>query len=212
MGAAPGGLLMNLYFVGRRMVFQVFAIIRHPSEFFGFDVLQRVSQSHFAVAMMMSIGFTIGCDVNELVVIAPVGKRAHEPSCQFFTTLQQSFKCDRSRNWRVIKEHHNAFAGAQADEIGASRIDAATIHIAPAPFANFSHAAGLKGRKNGELDSQLGEHIEGFRISRRFREPHSFWFSAKAELEIAYAPEHLRVLVRAISERKDHMVVHLGES
>ena len=45
----------------------------------GLDVFERVGQRHFAVVMMMAVGFAVGGDVHQLRPVAAVGKAAQQP-------------------------------------------------------------------------------------------------------------------------------------
>src|SRR5579859_5658588 len=76
MDATPGGVLDDLHLVCRRKFLQEFAIVGQLRKALRFDVVQRVRQGHFAVAVVMPIGFAVGGDVYKLGPVPRVGKTA----------------------------------------------------------------------------------------------------------------------------------------
>jgi hypothetical protein len=54
-----------------------------------------------------------------------------------------------------------------------------------------------------------GQKIKRFQIHCRFRQPHALWFAAKTEFEITNPPQNLGLLIPAVRERHNYVVVHL---
>ena len=79
---------MYLGVTGSGMFFKVLAVIGQPGEVLGFNVLQGISESHFAMAMVMAVGFAISCDMDELVPLAPIIESTHQPVSQPFAAKQ----------------------------------------------------------------------------------------------------------------------------
>ena len=63
---------MNLNFMGGWMLLEVFAVIGQFRVLVLLDHLQRISERHFPVAMVMSVRLAIGRDMDELIAIAAV--------------------------------------------------------------------------------------------------------------------------------------------
>src|SRR3954470_18495506 len=55
MRTTPGALLMDLDLMCRRMFLEVFAVVCELREVLAFDHIESVSQSHFAVAMVVPV-------------------------------------------------------------------------------------------------------------------------------------------------------------
>ncbi len=69
----------------------------------------------------------------------------------------------------------------------------------------------LGGRQHGELDTVGSQHFEGLDIDSGFGQPHAFGVAIEAVLEVSQTPDHLGLLVSAIGQRHDHVVVNLGD-
>ena len=63
---------MNLNFMRGWMLLEVFAVIGQFRLLVLVDHLQRKSERHFPVVMVMSVGLAIGRDMDELIAIAAV--------------------------------------------------------------------------------------------------------------------------------------------
>jgi len=66
------------------MFFQVFAVDREFGKVVLLDEMQRVSQRHFTVGMMVAVRFPVGCDMNQLVPLARIVEGASEALRQGF--------------------------------------------------------------------------------------------------------------------------------
>ena len=77
------------------------------------------------------------------------------------------------------------------------------------PPAERTDGFRLMGREDGERRSGLRHQIEGFQIDRGFGQPHAFGQTAEAADEIFEAPADLGLLVAAVGERHDHVVIGL---
>src|SRR5215471_1268891 len=70
MNTAPGTGLVNLRLVSRRVLFKELAEIGQPGKLIRFNILEGIREGHFSMAMVMTIGFAIGCNMNQLVPLA----------------------------------------------------------------------------------------------------------------------------------------------
>ena len=75
---------MDFRFVRRRMFFQKFGINSQLRMVAFFDLMQRISQRHVAILKMMAVGFAVGGDMHELIVIASFIKRVASDARQMF--------------------------------------------------------------------------------------------------------------------------------
>lgn len=64
VGAAPGAFFVNPDFGGGWVRFEVFRVVGESGEVIGFNVLECVGQSHFAVASVVAVGFAVGGDMD----------------------------------------------------------------------------------------------------------------------------------------------------
>src|SRR6266704_305780 len=94
VGTTPRSVVDDLDFVRRRMRLEILAVIRDLREVVRLDIMQRVSQCHFAVTMMMSIGLTVGRNVHELQPVAIAAETTQQPLGESLSVRQQSFKSD----------------------------------------------------------------------------------------------------------------------
>src|SRR4029077_7519705 len=76
---APGGSFNNVDLVGRRMPFEIFAIVCQLRQLIRLDGVQGVGESHVAEAVVMAVTFTVCSDMDELRPVTRVTKRADEP-------------------------------------------------------------------------------------------------------------------------------------
>jgi hypothetical protein len=84
VGAAPGAGLVDIDFEGWGMRSEELAVIGEAGEVIGFDVTEGVGESHFAVAMVMAVGFAIGGDMDELIVWAVMDEGVGEAMGEAF--------------------------------------------------------------------------------------------------------------------------------
>src|SRR5437899_9432341 len=137
MRATPRAFFVNLHLMSRRMLFEVLAVNGEPGNIAAFDVVQCISQSHFPLAMMVTLGFAVGRDVHQLIRLAPVVEGSRQSLCEFFATGQQSLESNRLRYRAVIKEDRNRASGAQLHQIGLLWIDVPAVNISPVALAHF---------------------------------------------------------------------------
>src|SRR5262245_45487130 len=88
MRATPRTLLVDLHFMLWRMLLEVLAIISQFRDIVFLDLLQRVSQRHFTMAMVMPVRLAIRRKMNQLFPIAVVIERTSDPIGKTFTALQ----------------------------------------------------------------------------------------------------------------------------
>src|SRR5581483_7913083 len=126
--------------------------------------MECIRQRHFAVAVMMSVGLAIGCDMNELWPVASIGEAAFQAVGKLLAAVQQLFESYGLRDWAIVEKKIDLSPGRQLGEVGAGGIDASAAHVFPASSANLARLAGLARRQDGELDSLLRQDVQRFQI------------------------------------------------
>src|SRR5215469_15648444 len=86
--AAPRTSLMNLYFLRRRMLGEIFAVVCQACQLVLLDVFESIGQGHVAVRMMMSVGLAVSSNMHELRRIALRIEPADQPSRKILPTEQ----------------------------------------------------------------------------------------------------------------------------
>ena len=66
MIAAPGGILVNLNLMCRGMLFKVLAVVGDLCQTIGFNIVQGKGQCHIPEPMVMTVGLTVGSNVDKL--------------------------------------------------------------------------------------------------------------------------------------------------
>ena len=160
--------------------------------------MQRVSECHLTLFVMVAVGFTVGCDVNNLRPGPRIRKRRVKAACEVFSLFQQALKRDRLRNRAVVKEHRYPFARRQPHAIRHGRIDTAAACITPGAASQFARAFRLIRRQYGEPDVEAGKYVEHFKINRSLGQPHSFGPASKPKFKIANPPKDLSVFVAGV--------------
>ena len=78
-------------------------------------------------------------------------------------------------------------------------------------LADLANLASLMGSQNGKADSQFGHDFQGLQVHRSFRQPHPLRRPLEAMLKVPDSPEHLSVLIPAVGQGHNHVVVSLGQ-
>ena len=127
--AAPGGVLDDLDFVGRRVDGEVLAVVGELRQLVGFDVMQRVGERHLALEMMVAVGLAVGGDVHELRPAAVLGEAADQAVGEAFAIGEQPFEGDGAGDGAVVEEEVDAAARRQIADVGARGIDLAAFDV-----------------------------------------------------------------------------------
>ncbi len=127
VAAAPGRSLDDLDLADRVVCSEERPIVRDPRQLALIDVVERVGECHVAVAMMVTVGLTVGGDVDELGPLAAVREGVEQPVCEVLAASQQLLECHGTRDRSVIEEDGNRFSGWQAAEVGRGGIDRANL-------------------------------------------------------------------------------------
>ena len=94
VATTPRALLDDLHFVLGGAQRQKLAIHGNPSQAGILDVVQGIGQGHFAMAMVMPVGFTIGGDMRQLGG-SRIGRDIPQQGLrQRFTTIEQALEGD----------------------------------------------------------------------------------------------------------------------
>ncbi len=206
---------MNLRLIHGRKFFQKLSVVREPHIGVGCDPFQRIGQRHIAMAMMMSVAFAVGCDVNELPRLAILTVRVQQSLCQASTIVQQPFKGHSARNRPIVEKYGNTASFRRAYKIRTCRIHTGVRRLMPGGGlrivlrGNCPHPRTLVRGQNGEADSMLRQQIEAFQVYRCLGQPHAFRFASKAVLKVGDAPSDLRNAVLRVRKRKNNVVVYL---
>src|SRR5262245_2624691 len=150
---APRGFFNNLDLVGRRMSFEVFAIVRKLCQLIGLDGVKCIGKSHVAEAVVMAVTFTVGGDMDELGPLAVIVEGPAQPIRQMLAAGEQSFKGNSASDWSVIEKQSDLSARRQPLFVCLGRIDARAANVLPAPLSDETDAAGLVRGKNGKTNS-----------------------------------------------------------
>ena len=66
MHATPCGIFMDLHFMSRRKFLKELPVVGDLRKLPRFDVLEGVGQGHLTMSMVVTVGFSISCDMGEL--------------------------------------------------------------------------------------------------------------------------------------------------
>ena len=102
-------------------------------------------------------------------------------------------------------------SGRQVAAVGARGIDPRAVEMDPVFPGPVAEALRLVRRQDGELDPQRAQDLQGLHVHGQFRQPQPFGIAVEAVLEIANAPENLRVLMARAGQRQDEVVVGLRQ-
>src|SRR5579871_7008378 len=100
------------------MSLQVLTIIRDARRTAVRHVAHSEGQSHLGMPSVMTVGFAVRGDVNDLGMAAVVPERAEQTARESLAALQQVFKRQRARNWTVVYERCQLGSRTQPDHIG----------------------------------------------------------------------------------------------
>ena len=85
---------MDLHLFGGRVQLEMLAVIRDLREVILFKMVDGVGQCHVATLVVMSVSFTIGCNVQKLIAGSFI-ESAQQPIGKNFSVVKQTFKSDR---------------------------------------------------------------------------------------------------------------------
>ena len=164
---APRGVLDDLDLVARWVLFQILAVVGETGEAIGLNVVECVGEGHVTEPMVVTVGFTICGDMDDLRPFRCLGKRGEKPFGKGFSTLEESFKGNRPRNRTVIEEDGHGPARTEGEGIRPCRIDFGATHVVPFARSQTPHPLCLMGRQNGETNTGLGHHGQCLEIDSR---------------------------------------------
>src|SRR5436189_5999387 len=98
MNATPCRSFPDFCFMGWRMPLEALTVVRQLRDIVGFNVMQRVSECHLTLFVMVAVGFTVGCRVNNLRPGPRRRKRSLKAPCEALSLFQQALERDRWRN------------------------------------------------------------------------------------------------------------------
>jgi hypothetical protein len=110
MHAAPGGVFDDLGFVLGRKPLQKTAVVGQLDGRVCFQHPQRIGQRHFAVLVVMAVGFPIRRHMDQLR-LRVVFEAALEPRGKALTGVEQPLESDGSRGGAVVEKDGNREAG-----------------------------------------------------------------------------------------------------
>ena len=86
---------MNLNLVCRRVLREKLSVISQLRDAAALDVTESVRERHLPVPMVVTVGLSVGRDMDELWPASLIRNRLKQASSESFPTLQQSLKRDR---------------------------------------------------------------------------------------------------------------------
>ena len=205
----PGGVLENFDPVIRRVHLQELAVVRELGELARVDAPQSEGERHLAVMVMMTVAFTVRCDMGKLRADAIVGESAQQPVRESFAVVEQALECHALRDGSVVEEQRNRLFRRQAQLVRAAWVDAVAGNVFPVAATVSAHAFRLTRRQNREANPLRGQCLQRWNVHGCLRQPHPFRLAAESSYEVAYAPYDLRFLVAWVGQRHDHVVVRL---
>ncbi len=220
MHAAPRAVVHDLGLHRRRKLRQIAAIIRQTHRPILVQQLQRITQRHLAVLVVVPIAFPIRGNVHQLRLGSGTESRL-QPRHQILARVQQPFKGHRARHRPVIEKHRQRPPGGKPHQVGPRRVHAVvrarSRRLAPRAGSlaraavHRPHPPALVRRQNRKPDTFLGQHLQRPRIGCRLRQPHPLRHPAKPRLVVGNPPANLRPPVPLAGQRQNHVVVHLGQ-
>jgi hypothetical protein len=88
MDTTPGAVFHDLDVMPRRMLFEKFSVVCKLRDSALVDFVEGITQSHFAIVMVVAITLAIGRDVDELVALTCVGKATQKAIGETFAVIQ----------------------------------------------------------------------------------------------------------------------------
>ena len=73
-------------------------------------MMQAVGQSHVTVAMMVTEGFTVSSNMNELTGFTVIGKTLQEPGSKILSAVQKPMVGYVVRSASIVEKQGNALA------------------------------------------------------------------------------------------------------
>src|SRR5215469_7554340 len=209
MHAAPRGVFGDFGKMVGWIHLEELAVVGEFGLSSGLDTVQRVAERHFAIFVMVTVAFTVGRDVRKLRPASLIRESAKQATGEDVAVIQEAFKRHGPRNWSVVKENGDRILRRKPDSIGPAGIDARSGYVFPRAAAVSADALCLAWGQNREPNFLGRQHFKRSRVDRCFRQPHAFRATSKSRHEIGYAPDHLGFFVAWMSQRKNHVVIHL---
>src|ERR1700732_4798326 len=97
---------------------QELSVVRDAGELVLVDVMQRVGESHVAVAVVMTICLAVGSDVDELGMGSGCRESADEAMSEVLAARQELLERDAARDRAVVEENRDRPAGRERAAIG----------------------------------------------------------------------------------------------
>src|SRR5208283_1656242 len=88
--------------------------------------------------------------------------------------VQHTLKSHGAGDRAVVKENVNGLPRGQAKTVNNGRVNGTVAEILPIAAAHLPYAACLVRRKNGELDAQLSQDLQGREVHGCLGEPLPF--------------------------------------
>src|SRR6202034_4878106 len=129
--ATPGGVFEDFDPVIRRVHLQELAVVRELGYVARFDAPQSIGKRHFAVMVMMTVAFTVRCDMRKLRADAIVGEPAQQPVRESFAVVEQALECHALRDRSVVEEQRYRLFRRQAQLVRAAWVDAIAGNVFP---------------------------------------------------------------------------------
>src|SRR4249920_1337279 len=88
MDTTPRAVFHDLDVMPRRMLFEKFSVVGKLGDSALVDLVEGITQSHFAIVMVVAITLAIGRDVDELVALTGVGEATQKAIGETLAVIQ----------------------------------------------------------------------------------------------------------------------------
>src|SRR5216683_5416551 len=136
--------------------------------------------------MMMPVTLAIRCDINHPTRPGPPSDTFRQGR----TRRQCLFKCDCMRDIRIVEKDWQRFSRtvAMVTNVRNAGVDAVFRDFLPTCGTTVANARGLLRSKDHIPQPVVDKRVEHVVVTRSFRKPHRFGFTAKAITKISHAP------------------------
>jgi hypothetical protein len=197
--------------VGGRVVCQERGVVGEPGPGAGLQHLQGIGQGHFAEAVVVAIGLTVGGHVDEAIAGASVVARgAQQAVGERLTAVQEPAEGDLPGHGVLVEEQGDLQPPPRTAEIRSGRIQHARGRLRPFAARSGAHPGRLVRGQDGEFDPALGQRRQGPQVHRSLRQPQALGRAAEAPPEVGDTPAHLGHQVPGGCQGKDGVVVGLS--
>ena len=136
VGAGPRGVVDDFGLPGGGKLLEELAVVGKAREVVVLDVVEGIAEGHFAVLVVVAVGFAIGGNVDELgfggwFIGVEVGE---ETAGKGFAVVEETLEGDGAGGRAVVEEDGDGAAVVELDEIGLCGINGGVRSFDPCGF------------------------------------------------------------------------------